>query len=120
MEFVYLDETGSSRGSLSKSPCIKLVAVIAHEDGVRQLSESLDAVAWKYLGWRPADFEFHGQEMWQRSGYWARLDHESVLAAYEAAILIIDQLNLGIAHATINRVKLNDKYDGDSTRTVIS
>jgi len=111
-EFVYIDETGSSRGSFDKSPCIKLVAVVAHEDSVRLLSESLDAIVWKFLGWRPADFEFHGHEIWQRSGYWAHLEHEKVLAAYEAAISIIDQLELVIAHATIDRVKLNEKYDG--------
>ena len=111
-EFVYLDETGSSRGSLAKSPCIKLVAVIVHEDSVRRLSESLNAITWRFLGWRPADFEFHGQEIWQRSNYWARLDYDKALAAYEAAISIVDQLDLTIAHATIDRAKLNSKYDG--------
>jgi hypothetical protein len=52
-----------------------------------------------------------GRRYWQRSGYWAYLDHAKALAAYVAATAIIDELDLAVAHATIDRVKLNaSKY----------
>ena len=67
-KLVYIDETGSSGRSWGRSAYLSLVGVVVEETQVQPLAESLKRVALEHLGWPPAGFEFHGQEIWNRSG----------------------------------------------------
>lgn len=62
--FVYIDETGKTR----KQAFLILAAAIVAEEMVQPLAAGLRGVAWKHLGWLPADFEFHGRELRHGSG----------------------------------------------------
>jgi hypothetical protein len=110
--FVYIDETGSPKGNLTKHRYLQIVAAIVDETQVRDLGESLRRVTMGHLGWFPANFEFHGNELWNASGEWAGKAPDALLAAYEAAIALIDTHEVSIAHSTIDRQALHDKYAG--------
>lgn len=112
VRFVYIDETGGSGKAARKQPQLRLVAVIVDEKKVQPLQAALGDVAWKHLGRRPSDFEFHGYEIWSPSGHWAKRRPAALLAAYEDAISLLAQLELSVSHATINKAELHMKYDG--------
>ncbi len=111
-QFVYIDETGGSGTAAKQQPQLRLVAVIVDEEKVQQLQAALDDLAWKHLGWKPRDLEFHGQEIWSPSGYWKNKQPPQLLAAYEDAINLLAQLELRVSHATINKAELHTKYEG--------
>ena len=112
MEFVYIDETGSvGRGSRSHNQLL-LAAVVVHETKVQDLTAALGGVVDRHIGWRPAGFEFHGVDIWQGRGPWAGKSYPDRLQAYEEAILLIDGLDLTVAHATIDKGELNRRYNG--------
>jgi hypothetical protein len=113
-KFVYIDETGSATGSLKKHPYLMLVAAIVDESSVRALAAGLRRVALEHLEWIPPDVEFHGVEIWHGKGHWEGKEPPALLAAYEAAISLLDAHDIDIAHATINRVGLHDRYDGNA------
>lgn len=110
--FVYIDETGSVGTGGRRQPYLTLVAAIVDEEMVQQLSASLEQVAWDHLGWLPSDFEFHGNEIWNGSGHWASKSPPELLAAYEAAIALLDSCNVDIAHASIHKARLSARYGG--------
>lgn len=116
VKFVYVDETGSPTGSLRKHPTLQLVAAIVDEQHVRGLGESMRAVGLNHLGCFPAQFEFHGVEVWNGHGYWEekanRRAYDELLAAYEDVIALLDKHDVDIAYATIDRQALHTKYDG--------
>lgn len=112
VKFVYIDETGSPRGSLDKHPRIQLVAAIVDEEEVRGLGESMRSVGMQHLGWFPEGFEFHGVEVWNGMGYWKPKAYEELLAAYEAVISLLDKHGIDLAHATIDRRKLHERRNG--------
>jgi hypothetical protein len=113
-QLIYIDETGSVGTAGSEQPYLTLVAVIVHEDKVRPLAEAMDEVAFKHLGWVPANFEFHGHELWGATGPWSGKTPPELLAAFEEAIALLDELDLSVVHATINKAALHDRYNGDA------
>lgn len=110
--FVYIDETGSPRGSLTKHRFLQIVACIVDEENVRAFGESLRAVAVKHLGWFPSAFEFHGNELWNGNREWAGKTPSELLSAYEDAIYLIEQHCISVSHSTIDRRSLHEKYGG--------
>ena len=66
-----------------------------------------------HLGWIPAKFEFHGNQLWNGNGEWKNKTPDELLAAYESVIGLIDKHNISIAHSTIDRQKLHDNYTGN-------
>lgn len=110
--FVYVDETGSKGTGAQSQPQLILVAALVEESHVQALRDALDNVAMTHLGWVPADFEFHGHEIWGAMKHWAGMGPPALLAAYEDAIGMLDQLDIKIAHSTINKQKLHEKYAG--------
>jgi len=106
-EFIYIDETGSVGAAGARQPYLTLAAVLVHEDKVRPLAEAMHEVAFNHLGWVPANFEFHGHELWGRRGVWSDKTPPELLAAFEAAIALLDVLDLSVVHASINRVRLS-------------
>lgn len=64
------------------------------------------------LGWLPADFEFHGRELWHGSGHWEGKQPRELIAAYEDALALLEKHDIGIAHATINKPGLRARYEG--------
>jgi hypothetical protein len=91
-----------------------VVAAIVDEAKVQSLREGLRAVAWDHLGWVPSDFEFHGYEIWSGFGYWKGKSPAERIAAYDAALAMLDVCDIDIAHASINKAKLHTRYGGDA------
>jgi hypothetical protein len=110
--FVYIDETGSVGTGGKRQPYLTLVAVIVDEEMVQQLSAGLEKVAWDHLGWVPADLEFHGNEIWQGTKHWTKKTPSELLAAYEAAIDLLDTCDVDIAHSSIHKARLTKRYGG--------
>lgn len=110
--FVYIDETGSARGSLTRHRYLQIVGAIVDEEHVRPLGESLRHVAMGQLGWRPAKFEFHGNELWNGNGAWSSKTPSELLVAYQAVVDLIPKHNISIAHSTIDLRKLHEKHSG--------
>ena len=110
--FVYIDETGSARGSLTAHRYLQIVGAIVDEEQVRPLGDSLRRTAMEHLGWIPAKFEFHGNELWNGNGAWDGKTPPELLSAYQAVIDLIPAHGISIAHATIDRQKLHDKHSG--------
>lgn len=113
-KFVYIDETGSSGRAAKRQPYLTVVAAIVDETMVQPLSYGLRDVAWKHLGWVPAGLEFHGHEMWGGSGYWTGKTYDELIAAYEAAIAMLDACDIDIAHASIDKAGLHARHNGDA------
>lgn len=112
VQFVYVDETGSVGAGAAKQHQLTVVGIIVDESSVQPLDAALRQVARDHLGWSPADLEFHGVDIWHARKHWAGLDPARLLAAYEAAVSLIEQFDLSIAHATINKPQLHDRYNG--------
>jgi predicted Rdx family selenoprotein len=93
---------------------LTLVAAIVDEEMVQTLGAGLEQVAWDHLGWISADFELHGNGIWQGAKHWAGKQPPELLAAYEAAIRLLDECDVDLAHSSIHKARLNAKYDGDS------
>jgi hypothetical protein len=108
--FVYIDESGS--GGMKKHPILTLAAVLVDEGMVQPLAEAARQVAWKHLGWLPAGFELHGQDIWHGTGHWAGKTPPELIAAYEDALRVLDVCSLDCAFSSIDKVKLHAKYSG--------
>lgn len=111
-EFVYLDETGSVGKGANKQSYLTLVAVVVDETQVQPLAERMRSIAFDALRWLPEDFEFHGNEIWNASGYWKNLAPAELLAAYEAVVALLEELQISIVHSSINKPGLHTKYSG--------
>jgi Protein of unknown function (DUF3800) len=79
---------------------------------VQPLAHGLRRVAFKYLGWLPADFEFHGNELWHGNKHWTGKHPTELIAAYEAALALLDAYDIGVAHSTIDKLALHNRYKG--------
>lgn len=110
--FVYIDETGSAGKAAKRQPYLTVVAAMVDEAMVQPVREGLRDVAWKHLGWVPADLEFHGHEIWGGTGYWAGKTYAELIAGYEAAMAMLDACDIDIAHASIDKARLHARYDG--------
>lgn len=109
---VYIDETGSVGKGASKQALLTLVAVLVDEDNVQPLGLAFRQVARDHLGWLPADFELHGQEVWNGTGYWMGKTYDELIAAYEQAIAVLETLHIDVSYASIHKQRLHDRYDG--------
>ncbi len=110
--FVYIDETGTS----GKQPFLTIAAALVDEEMVQPLAGGLRRVAMAQLGWLPADFEFHGRELWHGEKHWSDKQPPELIAAYEAALALLETYDIWIAHATINKPALHDRYEGAADR----
>ena len=111
-KLLYLDETGSSGRSWQSSPYLTLVGVVVGEERVQPLAESLRTLTIQHrLGW-PGESEFHGQDIFQATGAWEGRSPDERIAAYEAALGLLEAHELDVAHATINRRQLHERYGG--------
>lgn len=106
--FVYIDETGTSR----RQPFLTLAAAMVDEEMVQPLAGGLRRVAMTQLGWLPADFEFHGREIWHGEKHWSGKQPSELIAAYEAAFSLLGPYDVHIVHATINKPALHQRYQG--------
>ncbi|MFI9245810.1 DUF3800 domain-containing protein [Streptomyces sp. NPDC053086] len=111
---VYIDETGSVGKGANKQKLLTLAAVLVHEDKVQSLAEKFRQVARKHLGWVPADLELHGNQIWNGTGPWASLTPPELIAVYEDAIAVINDLDVGVSCASIHKERLHTRYDGDA------
>jgi hypothetical protein len=112
VQFAYIDETGSVGTAAAQQPYLTLVAVLVDEDKVRPLNNGMSKVAFDHLGWLPADFEFHGHEIWNGANWWSQKEPPDLIAAYEAAIRLLEDLDLSVAHSSIDKAKLSTRYGG--------
>ncbi|NEA53549.1 DUF3800 domain-containing protein [Streptomyces sp. SID13666] len=111
---VYIDETGSVGKGANKQKLLTLASVLVHEDKVQPLAEKFRQVAWKHLGWVPADFELHGNEIWNGTGPWRSLTPAGLIAVYEDAITVLNDLDVGVSYASIHKERLRTRYGGDA------
>lgn len=109
---VYIDETGSVGKGAKKQPLLTLSAALVHEDKVRPLREAFQKVAWDHLGWVPADFELHGNEIWNGTGHWKGKSPDELIAVYEQAVAVLDDLEINVSWASIHKEKLTKRYNG--------
>lgn len=112
--FVYVDETGPVGTSLAKQPQLRLAAVLVPEEQVMPLAERLRTLTVSHLGWLPDAFEWHGQELWNGTGFWEGKSPTELLEAYVDTVGLLDELDLRVAHATINKPELHAKYNGQA------
>lgn len=110
--FVYIDETGSVGTGARRQPILTVVAAIVDEAMVQALGRGLKEVARDHLGWIPADFEFHGSEIWNGSKHWSGKQPPELIAAYEAALGLLDQCDIDLADASIDKARLHARYGG--------
>jgi len=111
-ELVYLDETGSVGKGARNQPYLTLVAVVVDEERVQPLSERLQQLAVQHLGWIPAGFEFHANEIWNARGCWAGKTPPELLAALRDLIAVLDELSISVVHASIDKAKLHRRHGG--------
>lgn len=111
-KFVYIDETGSSGRAAKRQPYLTVAAAIVDETMVQQLRAGLQSVASDHLQWVPSEFELHGHEIWGGKGYWTGKAYDELIAAYEAAMAMLDVCDIDIAHASIDKAALHRRYDG--------
>lgn len=111
---VYIDETGSVGKGAKKQPLLTLAAALVHEDKVQALREAFRQVAWDHLGWVPADFELHGNEIWSGSRHWKGKSPDELIAVYEQAIAVLDGLDISVSWASINKASLTQRYSGSA------
>lgn len=112
VQFVYIDETGNDALGRRSSAQLTLVAVVVPEEKVQPLGKALKRVAIDHLDYYPPDFEFHGRDLWHGRAPWQGKAPEELLAAYEDAIAILEQLELRLSHASIDKRRLHDRYGG--------
>lgn len=65
-----------------------------------------------HLGWIPADFEFHANEIWNARGPWAGKEPPALLAALEDLVAVVDELDLAVVHASIDKARLHARHGG--------
>lgn len=111
-QLVYIDETGSVGRGARTQPLLTLVAVIVDEDQVQPLGAAFKDIAWKHLKWMPADFELHGNEVWNGTGHWRGKPPSELLEAYEEVVAVLDKLDIGVSYASIHKERLRARYDG--------
>ncbi|WP_432197102.1 DUF3800 domain-containing protein [Streptomyces sp. bgisy027] len=109
---VYIDETGSVGKGANKQKLLTLAAVLVHEDHVQPLAEKFRQVARTHLGWVPGDFELHGNEIWNGTCHWDSLSPAGLIAVYEDAISVINDLDIDVSHASIHKERLHARHDG--------
>jgi hypothetical protein len=85
---------------------------------VQPLAEGIRRVAMSHLGWLPSDFEFHGKGLWHGTDHWAGKQPAELIAGYEAAMGLLDTYDISIAHATIDKPALHDRYNGKADSNV--
>lgn len=113
--FVYIDETGTPVLDDPDQPVLTLVAALVREDQVQPLAYSLRQVAMSSLGWLPADFEFHGEQIFNGGRYWADVEPVRRVAAYTAGLELLERHDVSVAHASINKPRLKSRRpDPDS------
>ena len=109
---VYIDETGSDGVHSTRHPLLTVAAVLVPETKVMDLHDAMRKLTWAHLGWLPSDFEFHGEELWGGGGHWKGKSYEELMAAYEAAIGLLDELDLFVSWASIYKEGLHRRHGG--------
>lgn len=109
---VYIDETGSVSKGAKKQPLLTLAAVLVHEDQVQPLADAFQRLAWKHLEWLPAGFEVHGNEIWNGTSHWKGKTPTELIAVYEDAISVLNELELDVSYASIHKQRLTARYNG--------
>lgn len=113
-DLTYIDETGSVGKGAKKQPLLTLAAVLVHEDKVQPLAEAFRRLAWKHLKWLPADFELHGNEIWNGMGHWKGKSPTELIAVYEDAIAVLDDFAIDVSYASIHKQRLHLRHGGSA------
>lgn len=113
-KLLYIDETGSVGKGANKQPLLTVAAVLVDEENVRALATAFRQVASDHLGWVPADFELHGNEVWGRQKHWKSKGYDELIAAYEDAIAVLQTLDIYVSWASIHKQRLHDRYSGSA------
>ncbi|GGQ79594.1 DUF3800 domain-containing protein [Couchioplanes azureus] len=111
-QLVYIDETGSVGRGARTQPLLTVVAALVDENQVQPLGAAFKKIAWKHLRWLPVDFEFHGAEVWNGMRHWQGKTPTELIAAYEEAITVLDQLSIEISYASIDKARLHARHEG--------
>jgi hypothetical protein len=112
VELIYLDETGSVGRGARQQPYLTLVAVVVDETRVQPLSQRLRQLTMQHLGWIPAGFELHANEIWNGRGHWSDKTPPERLATLESIVSVLEELSLSVIHASIDKAKLHARYGG--------
>lgn len=110
MLLTYIDETGNTPLSDRGQPLLTLAAAVVDEDQVQPLARSVRSIVTETLGDSYPIPELHGQQIWAGSGPWQGMEPPELLDVFTQVVALIDKHNIRIAHATINKVKLDQQY----------
>lgn len=111
-QLVYIDETGSVGRGGKQQRYLTLVAVVVDEAMVQPLAGRLREIATRHLGDLPDGFEFHGNELWSAKGWWQGKSPAELLAVFEDVIGLLQELEIHVVHASIDKPILHDRYGG--------
>lgn len=117
-EFVYLDETGSTGSGGSSQQVFTLVAVVIPETHIMLLAEQMRVIARSIFDEVPENFEFHAARLWNSKDYWSTLSIKERIEVYERVIQLLDELPIFIAHSSIHKKRLHDRYSGGSDNQI--
>lgn len=113
---VYIDETVCHDATTGDPRFLLLVGLVVSEESVRSLAACLSNLTLKHLGYRPSDFEFHGNEIWGGQGIWKDKSPDELLDVFDDLIEVFQTLNLYICTSQIDLPKLTQKYSGSFDR----
>ena len=104
MLICYLDESGNTGQRLDDpdQPIHYLAAVMVREDRIAEMAERLSYLA----GAAPTSerlIEYHGDELFHGSGPWQGVSPRQRIREYAKALSVMDDIDAGIAHASINK-----------------
>lgn len=107
MFLAYLDESGNTGRRLDDpdQPVHWLVAVLVPEDRAVDLMLALDDVVQHHVPDDPLR-ELHGAELFGGAGNWRGVPPATRLAVYENALATLAAHDCSIAHASIDKVRL--------------
>lgn len=107
MYLAYLDESGNTGRKLDDpdQPVHWLVAVLVPEDRAVDLMLALDEVVRRHVPDDPRR-ELHGSELFGGDGAWRGVLPTTRLAVYQEALATLAAHDCSIAHASIDKVRL--------------
>jgi len=117
-KLVYIDETGLNEKGANKQPLLTLVAVIVDEQTVKPLRDSMKQIVSNYIELVPFEFEYHAYDIWHGRNLWTGQSNTKRLEVFSKLVKLLDEHDIRLSHATINKEKLHKRYGGSADKNI--